>query len=75
MEERGHKLHGVPRGTSHGHRLVAVLLVIFQPMTGVEADGVVLVLLLLLLMVEMVVMVVVMIHDEVWQPLMDGRSL
>lgn len=67
MEERGYKLHGVPRGTSHSHRLMVILL----PTTGVEGDGVVLVLLLLLLLLLLVEMVVVVeaIPDEDW---LDG---
>lgn len=73
---RFHKLLGLPTDTSHGHRLVVILLVIFQPKTGVEGDGMVCMLLLLLLLaVETVVVVMVMmvIHDG--GNLVDGKSL
>ena len=62
-EGEGHKLHGVPRGTSHGHRLVVVLLVIFQPAIAVKAEEEVFMVLWLMLLLLLVVVVVV-IHDE-----------
>ena len=50
VKARGHRLHGVPRGTRHGHGLVIVLLVIFQPAIAVEGDEEVFMVYLLLLM-------------------------
>lgn len=39
MKVREYKLQGVPRGTSHGYRLMVVLLVIFHPAIAAEAGG------------------------------------
>lgn len=49
----------MPTGTSHGHRFVIVLLVIFQPAIAVEADEEVFMVLSLLFLLLLVVVVVI----------------